>query len=100
MAELERQQEQSRVAIVEAVAAASALRNQHTQAEERLAGVDREAQRLQAEMAAANSQMEAFGGQRGQLGLEFETVSQRVSGLDRGTAPDPADARIEAPRRV
>ncbi len=32
-------------------------------------------------MAAANSQMEAFGGQRGQLGLEFETVSQRVSGL-------------------
>src|SRR6202521_5777802 len=25
--------------------------------------------------------MEVFGGQRGQLGLEFETVSQRVSGL-------------------
>ena len=67
--------------IVEAVAAASTLRNQHTQVEERLAGVDREAQRLQSEMAAANSQMEAFGGQRGQLGLEFETVSQRVSGL-------------------
>jgi chromosome segregation protein len=81
LADLERQQEQSRVTIVEAVAAASALRNQHTQVEERLAGVDREAQRLQAEMAAANSQMEAFGGQRGQLGLEFETVSQRVSGL-------------------
>ena len=69
------------VTIVEAVAAASTLRNQHTQVEERLAGVDREAQRLQSEMAAANSQMEAFGGQRGQLGLEFETVSQRVSGL-------------------
>jgi chromosome segregation protein len=81
LAELERQQEQSRVAIVEAVAAASALRNQHTQVEERLAGVDREAQRLQTEMATAASQMEAFGGQRGQLGLEFETVSQRVSGL-------------------
>ncbi len=81
LAELELQQEQSRVAIVEAVAATSALRNQHTQVEERLAGVDREAQRLQAEMTAANSQMEAFGGQRGQLGLEFETVSQRVSGL-------------------
>ena len=81
LAELERQQEQSRVAIVEAVAVASDLRNQHTQVEERLAGVDREAQRLQAEMTAANSQMEAFGGQRGQLGLEFESVSQRVSGL-------------------
>ena len=54
---------------LEAVAAASNLRNQLTQVEERLAGVDREAQRLQAEMAAANSQMEAFGGQRGQLAL-------------------------------
>jgi chromosome segregation protein len=81
LAELEHQQEQSRVMIVEAVAAASSLRNHYTQVQERLAGVDREAQRLQAEMATANSQMETFGGQRGQLGLEFETVSQRVSGL-------------------
>jgi chromosome segregation protein len=81
LAELEHQQEQSRVMIVEAVAGASTLRNQHTQVEERLAGVDREAHRLQAEMAAATSQMETFGGQRGQLGLEFETVSQHVSGL-------------------
>jgi chromosome segregation protein len=81
LAELEHSQEQSRIMIVEAVAAASTLRNQFTQVEERLAGVDREAHRLQSEMAAANSQMETFGGQRGQLGLEFETVSQRVSGL-------------------
>ena len=81
LAELEHQQEQSRTMIVEAVAASSTLRNHHTQVEERLAGVDREAQRLQVEMATATSQMEAFGGQRGQLGLEFETVSQRVSGL-------------------
>ncbi len=80
-AELEHQQEQSRVAIVEAVAAASTLRNQHIQVEERLAGVDREAHRLHLEIVTANSQMEAFGGQRGQLGLEFESVSQRVSGL-------------------
>jgi chromosome segregation protein len=81
LAELEHQQEQSRIMIVEAVAATSTLRNQHTQVEERLAGVDREAHRLQSEMAAANSQMEAFGGQRGQLGLEFETVSQRVAAI-------------------
>jgi chromosome segregation protein len=81
LAEQEGRQEQSRSAILEAVAATSNLRNRITQVEERLAGVDREAQRLHAEMAAANSQMEAFGGQRGQLGLEFETVSQRVAGL-------------------
>ena len=82
LAELEHQQEESRACIMEAVASASNLRNQLTQAEERLAALDREAQRLQAEMATANSQVEAFGGQRGQLALEFETVSQRVCGID------------------
>ena len=66
---------------MEAVAVASQLRNQLTQAEERLAAVDRETQRLQHEISAANSQVETFGGQRGQLALEFETVSQQVSGL-------------------
>ncbi len=81
LSEMERRQEQSRGTILEAVAAASNLRNQITQVEERLAGVDREAQRLHTEMTAAGSQVEAFGGQRGQLGLEFETVSQRVAGL-------------------
>jgi chromosome segregation protein len=77
----EQRQEASRGAILEAVGAASNLRNQLTQTEERVAAVDREAQRLHAEMAVASSQVEAFGGQRGQLALEFETVSQRVTGL-------------------
>jgi chromosome segregation protein len=81
LAELERQQEQSRGMILEAVSATSDLRNQLTQVEERLAGVDRQAQRLHVEIATANSQVEAFGGQRGQLALEFENVSQRVAGL-------------------
>ena len=67
------------MAILEAVSSASNLRNQLTQAEERLAGVDRESQRLSSEMMTAKSQVEAFGGQRGQLALEFETVSQRAS---------------------
>src|SRR5207248_1598342 len=43
---LELQQESSRIAIMEAVNSASNLRNQLTQAEERLAAVDREQQRL------------------------------------------------------
>ena len=81
LADLERQQEASRLAIMEAVAAAANQRNQLTQAEERLAAVDREGQRLQAEMSTANSQVEAFGGQRGQIALEFESVSQRVAAL-------------------
>jgi chromosome segregation protein len=81
LAELEQQQEQSRVAILESVATISNLRNQLTQAEERMAAADREAQRLQAEMAVARAQAETFGGERGQLAIEFESVSQRISTL-------------------
>ena len=81
LAELEHQQEESRVAIFDTVSAASRLRNQLAQAEERLAGADREARRLQTEITSANLQVEAFGGQRGQLALEFETITQRVTGI-------------------
>ncbi len=81
LAEIERQQEESRVAIFDTVSAASRLRNQLAQAEERLAGADREARRLEAEITNANVQVETFGGQRGQLALEFETVTQRVGGI-------------------
>ena len=81
LAEIEHQQEESRVLIFDAVSAASRVRNQLAQAEERLAGADRESQRLQAEISNANLQIEAFGGQRGQQALEFENVSQRVTGV-------------------
>ena len=81
LAELERQQEESRVAIFDTVSSVSRLRNQLAQAEERLAGADREARRLQAEITNANLQAEAFGGQRGQLALEFETVMQHIAGI-------------------
>jgi chromosome segregation protein len=80
LAQIERQQEESRVALFDTVSSASRLRNQLAQAEERLAGADREARRLETEIINANVQLEAFGGQRGQLALEFETVTQRVSG--------------------
>ena len=81
LAKLESRQEASRAAILEVVASAANQRNQLTQAEERLAAIDRDAQRLQAEVATANSQVETFGGQRKQTVLEFETISQRLSGL-------------------
>jgi chromosome segregation protein len=81
LAEIERQQEESRVAIFDIVSSASRLRNQLAQAEERLAGADREGRRLESEIANASTQVEAFGGQRGQFALEFETVTQRVTGI-------------------
>ncbi len=81
LALLEGEQESHRTAILEAVGGASNLRNQLTQSQERLAGIGREEQRLQAEIATASSQSETFGGQRGQIALEFESVSQRASAL-------------------
>ncbi len=81
LAATERKQEESRVAMFDTVSFAARLRSQLAQAEERLAGADREARRLETEMATAGTQVEAFGGQRGQLALEFETVSQRATGI-------------------
>jgi chromosome segregation protein len=81
LAMLEQEQESHRAAILEAVGGASNLRNQLTQSQERLAGIGREEQRLRAEIATASSQSDTFGGQRGQIALEFESVSHRASGL-------------------
>ena len=81
LAALEREQETCRASILQAVGQAANFRNQLTQSQERLAGLDREEQRLRAENTSATTQSDAFGGQRGQLALEFETVSQRASGL-------------------
>jgi len=78
---VERQQEQCRDAILQTVSAASAVRNRITQAEERIIALDRDSQRLHDETSAAQQQLESFGGQRGQLGLEFETASQCVAAL-------------------
>ena len=81
LTELEQRQEQSRIAILESVAAISNLRNQLTQAEERMAAADREAHRLQSETATARAQAETFGGERGQIAIEFESVSQCIATL-------------------
>jgi chromosome segregation ATPase len=75
------EQESHRAAILRSRRRSLNLRNQLTQSEERLAGIGREEQRLRAEIATASSQSETFGGQRGQIALEFESVSQRASGL-------------------
>jgi len=81
LSQLEQQQEDARIGIMEVVNESAKSRNQLTQAEERLAAVERETTRLQVEIASAGAQIDAFGGQRGQLALEFESVSQRVAGL-------------------
>ena len=81
LTELEQRQEASRQAILEAVNSASNLRNLLIQAEERMAAIDREGRRLQAEMDGARSDAEGFNGRRGQLALQFDGVSQHLAGL-------------------
>ena len=87
LAEIERAQEEWRVTMFDTVSSASRLRNQLAQAEERLAGADRESRRLEAEINNANMQVEAFGGQRGQLALEFESVTAAGIGDYGGDRP-------------
>ena len=79
--EVERNQEQQRRQMLEAVNAASGVRNRITQAEERIAALERESERLQMELNSANHQVEAFGGQRGQISLEFESATELSNSL-------------------
>ncbi len=79
--QVEREQEQRRVAVMQAIANESAVRNEIAKATEQIAGHDRETARLDTEVAAGNSQIESFGGQRGQIGMEFESASERVNSL-------------------
>jgi chromosome segregation protein len=81
LAGLEKQQEMRRVSILEAANAAAMVRNRITQAEAQMVSLEREAQRLSGEIDSSQVQLESFGGERGQLALEYESVSQRVQGL-------------------
>jgi len=81
LAALEQAQEDSHSAILEVVNSAAHLQNQLTQEAERMAAIDRQAQRLRTEVAGADFEVRAFGGERGQRVLEFETVSERAARL-------------------
>ncbi len=106
LAQVERQQEQRRTAIMEAAAAASAIRNRIIQSQERIAGLERETRRLEAEIATARAQVETFGGQRGQIAFEFESASQRVAALaaqiveSRGRREEKRQAETGSKRRL
>jgi chromosome segregation protein len=78
---VEHRQEHLRVEIMQVAANAADVRNRITQAQEHASALEREAQRIENDMSVARTQLESFDGQRGQLGLEFETVSQRLSSI-------------------
>ena len=81
LSNLEKQQETRRSSILEAANAAANVRNRIIQAEENMAALARDTQRLSKEIEASQLQLEGFGGERAQLALEFESASQRVQSL-------------------
>jgi len=82
LADVERQQEARRQTVMEVMSSAAHARNQIIQMEEHMTALDREAHRLEREMAAAQVDIEGFGGKRGQIAFEFESISQTVTALN------------------
>jgi chromosome segregation protein len=97
LADLERQQEARRHNVMEVMASASQMRNQIIQAEEHITALERESQRLERESAAAQLDIESFGGKRGQIAFEFESVTQTVAVL--GGRIEDVRGQIESKRR-
>src|SRR5262249_43417106 len=97
LADLERQQEARRQNVMEAMASASQVRNQIIQAEEHITALEREAQRLDREAAAAHIDIENFGGKRGQIAFEFESITQTAAAL--GARIGEVRGQIEARRK-
>jgi chromosome segregation protein len=81
LADAEQQQESRRKEVLELISSASHVRNQVIQAEEHMAALDREAQRLDREIGSAHVDIENFGGKRGQIAFEFESITQTVGAL-------------------
>ncbi len=104
--EVERNQEHQRRQMLEAVNAASGVRNRITQAEERIAALERETERLQTELNAANQQVDSFGGQRGEISAEYEAATELSRSITarlteaRGQIAEKRGAEIEAKKQL
>jgi chromosome segregation protein len=81
LSDLERQQEARRQNVMEAMSSAAHVRNQVIQAEEHMTALEREALRLEREASAAQADIESFGGKRGQIAFEFESITQTAAAL-------------------
>ncbi len=78
----ERQLESSRRHVMHLLTLAGNARNSVAQGEESLAALEREADRLQAEMGQSRNELENLGVQRGQARLNFETATETLKRLE------------------
>jgi chromosome segregation protein len=78
----ERQLEANRRHVMHLLTLAGNARNSTAQAEESLAALERESERLEAEMAQSRHELENLGVQSGQARLTFETSTERLKQLE------------------
>jgi chromosome segregation protein len=78
----ERQLEADRRHSMHLLTLAGNARNSTAQAEESLAALEREAERLEAEMRNSHNEAEALGIERGQANLRFETSAETLKRLE------------------
>jgi chromosome segregation protein len=81
LAEFERQQELRRRAVFDVMSAITRVRSEITQTEEHLGSLAQQASRLTTEAEAAATEAESLGGRRGQVTIEFESITDTVSAL-------------------
>jgi chromosome segregation protein len=81
LAEFESQQELRRRAAFDVMSAINKVRGEITQAEEHLSSLSTQASRMTTDAEAASAEVEALGGRRGQVSMEFESITDTVSAL-------------------
>ncbi|HWF02544.1 MAG TPA: chromosome segregation protein SMC [Candidatus Angelobacter sp.] len=97
LSDMERQQEARRQSVMQAMSSAGQVRNQVIQMEEHLTALERESLRLEREASAAQLDIESFGGKRGQIAFEFETITQTAAAL--GARIGEVRGQIESKRK-
>jgi chromosome segregation protein len=78
----ERQLETTRRHVMHLLTLASNARNHAAQAEESLAALEREAERLEAEIRQARNEQESLGVESGQVKLRFESAAEALTRLE------------------
>jgi chromosome segregation protein len=69
-------------------------RNQTMQAEDSLAALEQDADRLAAEIAAASGELASLGSERGQVSLHFESVTEQLQRLENELSKLRADTEL------
>jgi chromosome segregation protein len=82
VADAERQVEGGRRHAMHLLALAGTARNQTAQAEESLAALEREAERLENEMGQARAEAGNLGAERGQVSMRFESATESLKHLE------------------